>query len=106
VTGSLSAAEVAAILREALSRVRPLQVARGSRNWLQVAVGEVTVIAGDVELTFFADNACVDHLVRVARHGAAQGDFSGWMRTDGTNPVDLLTEQGRIELESLLQEAG
>ena len=101
----LRAADVATLLREVLDGARPLRVSRSGRRWLEVAVGEVTVVAGDAELTFFADSACVDHLVRVVQQGEARGDFAGWLRADGVNPIDLLTDQERVELERLLQEA-
>jgi len=52
----MKSAEVAALLRELLSAIRPLRLA-DRRPWVQVAVGEVRFESDGIELVFFSDSA-------------------------------------------------
>ncbi len=100
----IPANEVAVVLREVLSAIRPLKLA-DRKSWQQVAVGEVTFDANGVELVFFSDSATLDHLVSIRFPDGRKGRFADWIAADGSNPVDLLDDSERAELEQRLLEA-
>ena len=101
-----SAKDAAAILREVIEGRRQLRALDPRRHWVQVAVGEVGYDAGGCELVFYADSASLDHLASLAPAGGERTGFSQWLMRDGVNPLDLLDESERLELEQLLVEKG
>ena len=101
----LSAAETAALLREVVDGRRTLRLRDARRPWVQIAVGECVVDAGGDELVFFADSATLDHLVAARLADGRHGRFDDWLMTDGANPLDLLDDGERHEIEQRLHEA-
>jgi len=104
-TGRLDAAETVALLREIVDGKRALRLRDARRPWVQIAVGECTVDAGGVELVFFADSATLDHLVAARAPDGRRGCFEDWLMNDGANPLDLLDDGERHEIEQQLHEA-
>jgi len=104
-TERLDAAETAALLREIADGRRTLRLRDARRPWVQIAVGECTVDAGGVELVFFADSATLDHLVAARAPDGRRGRFEDWLMNDGANPLDLLDDGERHEIEQQLHEA-
>ncbi|MEK9776704.1 MAG: hypothetical protein VW339_11280 [Quisquiliibacterium sp.] len=103
-SAELSSAQVATLLRELLSAIRPLRLA-DRRGWVQVAVGPVRFESDGIELVFFSDSATLDHLVSIQMPDGARAGFADWLTADGNNPVDLLDDSERHELEQRLLEA-
>ena len=101
----MTAAEAAAVLREVVDGRRALRLTDARRPWIGPAVGEVAFVAGYCELVFFADSASLDHLASITPAGGARRTFEQWLAGEGTNPVDLLDEGERGELEQRLYEA-
>ena len=100
----MKSAAVAALLRELLSAIRPLRLA-DRRPWVQVAVGEVRFESDGIELVFFSDSATLDHLVSLRVPDGTRAGFTDWLASDGNNPIDLLDDSERLELEQRLLEA-
>ncbi len=101
----LSAAEAAALLRDIAGGQRTIRLRDPRRPWVQIAVGECEIVAGDAQLVFFADCATLDHLVGARLVDGRNGAYGDWLVGDGVNPLDLLDESERIELEQRLHEA-
>jgi len=101
----LDAAETAALLREIVDGKRTMRLRDARRPWVQIAVGECVVEADGVELVFFADNATLDHLVAARLPDGRRGRFEDWLMDDGANPLDLLDDGERHEIEQQLHEA-
>ncbi|HEY0877340.1 MAG TPA: hypothetical protein VGE10_02715 [Zeimonas sp.] len=101
----LGADEAAALLREIVDGRRTLRLRDARRPWVQIAVGECVVEAGGAELVFFADSATLDHLVSARLADGRRGRFDDWLMTDGANPLDLLDDGERHEIEQQLHEA-
>ena len=101
----LDAAETVALLREIVDGRRSLRLRDARRPWVQIAVGECTVDAGGAELVFFADSATLDHLVAVRLSDGRRGRFEDWLLVDGANPLDLLDDGERHEIEQQLHQA-
>lgn len=101
----VTAAEAAALLREIVEGARRLRLHDPRRPWVQIAVGECTVAAGDAQLVFYADSATLDHLVRVRLADGRGASFTDWMREGEENPLALLDEGERFELEQRLHQA-
>ncbi|MFP5405560.1 MAG: hypothetical protein ACLGHY_04220 [Gammaproteobacteria bacterium] len=101
----LPAAEAAAVLREVLEGTRSAQPAGAQRALISVAVGEWTVLAGDVEIVFFINNASLDYISRMRGPHERQAGFTDWLARDGSNPLDLLDEDERLALETRLRNA-
>ncbi|MCO5107697.1 MAG: hypothetical protein M9907_11510 [Burkholderiaceae bacterium] len=102
----ITAAEAAALLREILAGERGLRLRDAKRPWVRIAVGECAVTAGDAQVVFFADSASLDHVATMRVADGRAGAFADWLLHDGLNPLDLLDESERIELEHRLHEAG
>jgi hypothetical protein len=101
----VSAAEAAALLREIVAGERGLRLRDARRPWVRIAVGECPVSAGDAQLVFFADSAALDHVVALSLPDGRGGAFADWLLNDGLNPLDLLDDAERVELEHCLNEA-
>ena len=101
----LTAVEAAALLKEILAGARGLRLRDAKRPWVRIAVGECAVTAGDAQIVFFADSASLDHVAAMRLADGRGGAFADWLLHDGTNPLDLLDESERIELEHRLHEA-
>ncbi|GMV02195.1 MAG: hypothetical protein KJZ98_11050 [Burkholderiaceae bacterium] len=101
----LPAAEAAALLREIVAGQRGLRLRDARRPWVRIAVGECPVLAGDAQLVFFADSAALDHVVALSLPDGRGGAFADWLLNDGLNPLDLLDDAERVELEHRLNEA-
>lgn len=97
----LPAGEAAALLRAILAGEHGLRLT-GRRPFVSVAVGEWGVAAGDAEIVFFVDSASLDHVVRVRMADGRQAGFGDWLEHDGHNPLELIDENERLELERLL----
>ncbi len=102
----LPAAEAAALLREIVAGERVLRLRDPGRPWVRIAVGDCAVEAGDAQVVFFADSAALDHVVAMNLADGRGGAFGDWLLNDGSNPLDLLEDSERIELEHRLHEAG
>jgi len=100
----LSCSQAAALLRQIIDGRLALRLKNPRRPWVQVAVGECEMVAGDTEFVFFADSATLDHLVRASGPSGAPGEFGQWL-AEGGNPVDLLDDGERLELEHILNQA-
>jgi hypothetical protein len=100
----MTSAQAASLLREVLSAIRPLRLA-DRRSWIQVAVGEVRFESEGIELVFYSDSATLDHLVSLRMPDGSRAGFTDWLASDGNNPVDLLDDSERHELEQRLLEA-
>jgi len=105
VSERLDAAETATLLREVVDGKRALRLRDARRPWVQIAVGECAVDAGGVEFVFFADCATLDYLVAARLPGGRRGGFEDWLMNDGANPLDLLDDGERHEIEQQLHEA-
>ena len=103
--GGPSAAEVTALLRDAIDGKVELRLKDPRRPWILVAAGEVAVLAGGWELVIFALDASVDHVVRAAAPDGRRAAFADWLARDGANPLDPLDDSEIVELERLLGEA-
>ncbi len=101
----VSAAETADLLREILAGQRELSLCDAKRPWLQIAVGECALMAGDAQLVLYADSATLDHVVGVRMSNGRSGSFVEWLANDGHNPLALLDEDERLELEYRLHGA-
>jgi len=101
----LTAADAAALLKEILAGARGLRLRDAKRPWVRIAVGECPVAAGDAQLVFFADSASLDHVAAMRLADGRHGAYADWLLNDGLNPLDLLDETERIELEHRLHEA-
>lgn len=104
-SAKVSAVESAAVLREIVDGARELRLRDPRRPWLQIAVGECAFVAGDAELVFYADSATLDHVARVHLADGRGASFTDWMRDGEENPLDLLDEGERFELEQRLHQA-
>lgn len=104
-SANVSAAESAALLREIVDGARELRLHDPRRPWVQIAVGECAIVAGDAQLVFYADSATLDHVVRVRLADGRGSSFTDWMREGEENPLDLLDEGERFELEQRLHQA-
>ncbi|MCM5570239.1 hypothetical protein M6I34_06940 [Burkholderiaceae bacterium FT117] len=100
----LPAAQAAAVLRELVEGARPLRLAAGGRPFVTVAVGEWLVLAGDAEIVFFVDSASLDHVARMRLADGREAGFVEWLGRDGCNPLALIDEGERLELEQRLHE--
>ncbi|RPH65504.1 MAG: hypothetical protein EHM83_06235 [Burkholderiales bacterium] len=101
----LTAADAAALLREILAEARELRLRDARRPWVRIAVGECAVLAGDAQVAFFADSASLDHVAAMRLADGREGAFADWLSHDGVNPLDLLDEAERTELEHRLHAA-
>lgn len=101
----LGAEEAAALLREIVDGKRALRLRDPGRPWVQIAVGECVVYAGGDELVFFADSSTLDHLVVARLADGRCGRFEDWLMSDGANPLDLLDDGERHEIEQRLHQA-
>ena len=101
----LTAAAAAALLREVLAGARALRLRDAKRPWTRIAVGECPVVAGDAQVVFFADSASLDHVAAMRLADGRSGAFADWLVNDGLNPLDLLDDTERVELEHRLHEA-
>ena len=101
----LTAAAAAALLREVLAGARALRLRDAKRPWTRIAVGECPVVAGDAQVVFFADSASLDHVAAMRLADGRGGAFADWLLNDGLNPLDLLDDTERVELEHRLHEA-
>jgi hypothetical protein len=54
---------------------------------------------------FFADSASLDHVAAMRLADGRSGAFADWLVNDGLNPLDLLDDTERVELEHRLHEA-
>jgi len=97
----LPAAEAASLLRAIVAGELGLRPT-GRRPFVSVAVGEWGVVAGDAEIVFFVDSASLDHVVRITAADGRQAGFGDWLQHDGENPLELIDDSERLELERLL----
>ena len=102
--GHLPAADAAAVLRELIGGARPLQRAGAGRPLVSVAVGEWSVRAGDATIVFFVDSASLDHVARMRHDDGREAGFTDWLSRDGCNPIELIDEAERLELEQRLHD--
>jgi len=105
VSARLEAAEAASLLREIVDGKRALRLRDARRPWVQIAVGECAVDADGVEFVFFADSATLDHLVSARLPDGRRGGFEDWLMNDGANPLDLVDDGERHEIEQQLHAA-
>ncbi len=104
-SGRLGAEEAAALLREIVEGKRALRLLDARRPWVQIAVGECAVDAGGAQLVFFSDSATLDRLVSARLADGRVGRFEDWLMADGSNPLDLLDDGERHEIEQQLHAA-
>ncbi len=101
----LTAAAAAALLRRSSPERTRCGCAMRSASWTRIAVGECPVVAGDAQVVFFADSASLDHVAAMRLADGRSGAFADWLVNDGLNPLDLLDDTERVELEHRLHEA-
>ncbi len=98
----IDAAQVAAVLRELIDGKREIRLADPRRPWVQVAVGEVVFVSGDLTLVLYADSASLEHVVSARPAGGETSTYEQWLMRDGGNPIELLDDSERVALEQVL----
>ncbi|MCL4747443.1 MAG: hypothetical protein KJZ83_18810 [Burkholderiaceae bacterium] len=98
----IDAGQLAAVLRDLIDGKREIRLKDPRRPWVQVAVGEVAFVSGDLTLVLYADCASLEHVVSAQPAGGEASTYEHWLMRDGANPVELLDDSERVALEQVL----
>ena len=94
--------EIAELLRQAIRR--EVRIAAIAKSWQDVYAGDVTLRIGAYEVVIFNDCDELDYVDSATAPDGRHGDFDLWWQTQ-TEPVSLLTEEERMQLEYRLETA-
>ena len=96
--------EAAVVLREILAGIRPLVPVDARRVWAMTAFGPVGVFADGWRCVFHAEDGSLDRLESIRAPDGREGHWTRWFTTGHDNPLLLLDEGERQELEIRLRE--
>ncbi len=94
--------EIAELFRRAIRR--EVKIVAPGQSWNDVYAGNVTLRIGEYEVVIFNDCDELDYVDSATAPDGRRGDFDHWWQTQ-TEPVSLLTEEERMQLEYRLESA-
>jgi hypothetical protein len=97
--------EAAVVLREILAAIRPLAPVDPRRVWAMTAFGPVGVKAeGGWRCVFHAEDGSLERLESIRAPDGREGHWTRWFAAGHDNPLLLLDEGERQELEIRLRD--
>jgi hypothetical protein len=97
--------EAAVVLREILAAIRPLTPVDPRRVWAMTAFGPVGVKAeGGWRCVFHAEDGALERLESIRAPDGREGHWTRWFTAGHDNPLLLLDEGERQELEIRLRD--
>jgi hypothetical protein len=100
---NVTPAEAASVLREILAGIRPLAPLDPRRSWSTTAWGPFTVLADGWRCVFHVEDGSIDRLDAIRSADGREGSWTRWFTDGNENPLMLLDDGERQELEIRLQ---